>query len=269
MIDDADGYVFAAFHPEESTAANMEVLKTYISTRGIFMALYTDRASHFTTTRHGGLHQEVTGEEQNTQIAMALEDLGIAHVTASSPQAKGRIERLFRFFQDRLIKEMRLGGVTDYQSANRFLRETFLPWYNERYTFQVESTYRELPEGIDLDLVFSLRHSRKARKDNTISYEKTVYQLFPAHGVKDYGGRWIDVRKTLDGRVHLFYQEKPIPYGVLKKEAYRKLREEEVLRMRGSFPEEKSKRRYVPPQDHPWRRSWKQDNVTFQTRNKV
>jgi len=106
----------------------------YIQRRGLFDALYVDRASHFKTTRHGGLHYEVSAEQADTQIQRALAELGIAILYAHTPQAKGRVERLFRFFQDRLIKEMRLAGITDYTQANRFLQEQFLPWYNQQYT---------------------------------------------------------------------------------------------------------------------------------------
>ena len=99
MIDDADGYVYAEFHPQESTKSNMEVIKEYIKKRGIFMALYTDRASHFKMTRHGGLHYDVSFEHGDTQIQRALKELNIELIHANSAQTKGRIERLFSFFR--------------------------------------------------------------------------------------------------------------------------------------------------------------------------
>ncbi|MCL6473501.1 MAG: hypothetical protein K6U75_00410 [Firmicutes bacterium] len=89
-------------------------------------------------------------------IVRALAELGIAILYAHTPQAKGRVERLFRFFQDRLIKQMRLAGITDYTQANRFLQEQFLPWYNQQYTRCVPNRYRALPEEVDLPLVFSI-----------------------------------------------------------------------------------------------------------------
>ncbi|MFN4245102.1 MAG: hypothetical protein ACK4F9_03005 [Brevinematia bacterium] len=150
MIDDADGYVYAEFHPSETVWANMKVIRAYIEKRGIFMALYTDKASHFRTTRHGGIHYHVEVDHKETQIARALGELGIKLINANSPQAKGRIERKFRFFQDRLVKEMRLRDIKNYEEANRFLRENFLPWCNNRYTHEVESLYREVPEDKDL-----------------------------------------------------------------------------------------------------------------------
>ncbi len=117
MVDDADGFVYAEFHPSETVWANICVIRAYIEQRGVFMALYTDKASHFRTTRHGGLHYEVEVEQKETQIERALNELGIKLINANTPQAKGRVERKFRFFQDRLIKEMRLRGIKDYGEA--------------------------------------------------------------------------------------------------------------------------------------------------------
>ncbi|MGQ9570911.1 MAG: ISNCY family transposase, partial [Thermodesulfovibrionales bacterium] len=125
---------------------------------GCFMSLYTDKASHFKTTRYGGVHYNVRLEQNDTQIKRALSELGITLIFANSPQAKGRIERLFGFLQDRLIKEMRLRQIKDYKEANRFLKEEFLPWYNQRYTLPVKSSYRPLPENCKLENIFCIKH---------------------------------------------------------------------------------------------------------------
>lgn len=268
MIDDADGFSYAEFHPSETTMANMKVIKEYILQRSIFMALYTDKASHFKTTRHGGLHYNVSLEHEDTQIQRALSELGIKLINANSPQAKGRIERLFRFFQDRLIKEMRLRGIKNYKEANRFLKEDFLPWYNHRYTLQINSAYKEIPKDCNLEIVFSLKQPRKVQKDNTISYKGTIYQLLPKNGIRTYALRWIDVCETLNGQIKLLYEDKVIPYLVIDKKQYTESKEEEILSMREAIPL-KDKKRYSPPPDHPWRRGWKLGNVTFQSSNKV
>jgi hypothetical protein len=130
MKDDADGYVYGRFYPGDTTLANMEVIKEYIKRRGLFVKLYVDKASHFKTTRHGGVHYEVSVEQKETQIGRALRELNIGIEFANSPQAKGKIERLFGFLQDRLIKELKLRGIKDYESANEFLEEEFWPWKN-------------------------------------------------------------------------------------------------------------------------------------------
>jgi len=106
--------------PQDTLFANMQVIRRFIELKGTFLSLYIDKASHFTTTRHGGLHYQVAQEHDDTQIERALHELDIHLITANSPQAKGRIEVTFRLFQDRLIKEMRLANIKNYQQANRF-----------------------------------------------------------------------------------------------------------------------------------------------------
>ncbi len=259
MIDDADSYVYGRFYPKETVWANMEVIKEYIRRRGKFMALYVDRASHFKTTRHGGLHYNVSAEQGDTQIQRALKELNIEMINAHSPQAKGRIERLFGFFQDRLIKEMRLKGIKRYEEANRFLEEEFLPWYNSRYTLEVESVYRPVEPGVDLELVFTKRYWRKAGKDNVIRYQGRFYQLVPSNGVRSFAGKWIEVCEHRDGKITLLYEGKKVSYlsGV----------EYDSLRCKKTESRKKTqKRQWKPPENHPWKRCF---NVTFQTGNKV
>ncbi|MCA1933071.1 MAG: hypothetical protein LDL13_05800 [Calditerrivibrio sp.] len=143
MIDDADGFVLRRVSSKRYSKGQYDSYKSLSSKE---MAFYTDRASHFKTTRHGGLHYHLEVEQKETQIERALGELGIKLINTNTPQAKGRIERKFRFFQDRLIKKMRLGGIKNYEEANRFLKEEFLFLCNKRYTFEVESLYRPLPQ---------------------------------------------------------------------------------------------------------------------------
>ena len=212
MIDDGDGYVYGRFFPSDTTWANMNVLKEYIKRRGLFMTLYVDRASHFTTTRHGGIHYEVSVEQGETQIQRALKELNIDIVYANSPQAKGRIERLFRFFQDRLIKEMRVKGIKDYDEANRYLEKEFLPWYNSQYRLSVESSYRELSKDKDIEKIFTIRHLRKVNRDNTARYNGRVYQLLPISGISCFSGKCVDVCEYEDGGMRILFEDKEVPF---------------------------------------------------------
>jgi len=270
MIDDADGYVMGKFYPSDTTWANMEVLREYIERRGLFMALYVDKASHFKTTRLGGIHYEVSVEQEETQIQRALKELAIEIVYANSPQAKGRIERLFGFFQDRLIKEMRLKGIKDYESANRFLEEEFLPWYNSQYTLSVENAYRELTKNKDLDLIFTIRYQRKVNNDNTIRFKGKVYQLLPLNGIKSFSRKWVEVCEYEDGRFSILFEGKRLSYLETQDKDNLKGNDEGILHQREYLPEENKtqNKRWRPPQDHPWR-TYKQNNVTFQTGNKM
>ncbi|GAB6183485.1 ISNCY family transposase [Thermodesulfovibrio hydrogeniphilus] len=264
MIDDADGFVYAEFHPSETVWANMSVIRAYIEQRGVFMALYTDKASHFRTTRHGGLHYHVEVQHKETQIARALNELGIKLINANTPQAKGRVERKFRFFQDRLIKEMRLSGIRDYDEANKFLKEEFLTWSNSRYTLSVESLYMPVATEKDLDLVFSIKHPRKVNKDNTLRYCGGVYQILPVKGIKSLAGKWVEVCELRDGRMEILWEGKRIGYseikGLDKTEKERLKEKEEILNLRTYIEEQreqKEKKKYKPAANHPWRRSLK------------
>jgi hypothetical protein len=256
MIDDADNFAYAEFFPKDTTKANMKVIKDFIKKKGIFMALYSDKASHFVTTRHGGLHNDVSLEHKDTQIERALKQLGISLINANSPQAKGRVERLFGFFQDRLTKELRLKGIKDYHSANKFLQEEFIPWYNQKYTSTVKNSYKEIPKSCNLDLIFSVINPRKAGNDNTIRYQGKVYQLLPLNGLKRYAGSFIDVCETLSGEIKLLYKDIEIPYKVLNEYEYKKIKEDEILNMREYLSAPKKKKKYIPPPNHPWRKNF-------------
>jgi len=210
-IDDATSEVPAAFFTSsDTTYANMQNIRLIIEKKGLFEALYVDKASHFKTTRHEGLHQNVNNEQEQTNIGKALEECGITLVLANSPQAKGRIERLFRFFQDRLIKEMRLEGIQDYEQANKFLQEKFLPWYNKRYTRDVESAYKKLSPEKNLDFIFTKRETRKVRKDNTIPFYSEMIQLPPTQATLSYVKPHVEVRYNEKQDLYIVYKDKII-----------------------------------------------------------
>lgn len=210
-IDDATNEIAdASFEPYDTTYANMREIRALIEKKGLFEALYVDKASHFKTTRKMGLNQEIQDEHDETNIAEALKELGITLILANSPQAKGRIERSFRFFQDRLIKEMRLAKIKTYDEANKFLKETFLPMYNKRYTHEAESVYKSLPLGTNLDLIFTRRYERKVKKDNTVRLEGEIIQLPPSKMVLSYTRGWVEIRVRENQGVYVLYKNKII-----------------------------------------------------------
>jgi transposase len=218
MIDDATNEVpWALFAPADTSYDNMAVIRKFIEKKGLFEALYVDKASQFLTTRKDGLHQNINPDQENTNIQKALADLGINIIFANSPQAKGRIERLFRFLQDRLINEMKLRKIKNYKEANEFLQEIFLPWYNKRYTHPAESAYRALPKDVDLDSIFTIRFTRKVNKDNTISFNNEIIQLPPSQLTLSYIKAKVEVRIKENQNVYLFYKNKKVMQTVLKK----------------------------------------------------
>lgn len=206
-IDDATNEVpYATFCSKDTLYGNMHVLRRYIEIKGLFMSLYVDKASHFKTTRHGGLHLNVAQEHGETQIERALDELGINIIPANSPQAKGRIEVTFRLFQDRLIKEMRLAGIKNYQEANKFFNNKFLPWYNARYTHEAESAYAPIPKDKNLDFIFCIKKERTVNNDNTFPLYGQTIQIPPSNIKRTFARSKIDVCLFEDKRVFALYK---------------------------------------------------------------
>ncbi len=169
MIDDASGKIYSAgFYYKDTVFNNMEVIKNWIKKKGVFMALYVDKASHFTTTRHGGIHYEIKDEHKDTQIQEALGELGITMIPANSPQAKGRIERLFKTLQDRLINELYIYNIKDYKSANEYLKHHFIPKFNKKFGLnKIPNVHQPVSPNININLVFTKRYFRTVRNDFT------------------------------------------------------------------------------------------------------
>jgi hypothetical protein len=209
IIDDATNEVpFAKFYESDGVFNNMEVIRKTIENKGLFYALYVDKASHFNTTRYGGLHVNVAAEQEDTNIERALKELNIQLILANSPQAKGRIERLFRLFQDRLINELRLYGITDYENANRYLQKRFIPDYNKRFAHceGIEGVWTVLPANINLDLVFCKKYERKVNFDNTIKFQGWVIQIPPSSYRLSYAKSVVEVCLLADNRVYILYK---------------------------------------------------------------
>lgn len=257
MIDDATNEIpYAQLFPQDTLFANMHVLRRFIELKGIFMALYVDKASHFKTTRHGGLHYTVDPEQTDTQIERALKELGINIIWANSPQAKGRIEVTFRLFQDRFIKEMRLAKIKTYAQANEFLLNTFLPWYNARYTQPAEATYLPVSKEHNLNLIFCDKKSRRVNNDNTIQIYGQIVQIPPSRIVLSFSQKQVDVCLLHDHQILVAYKDQIIAESKLAQNnkilKQAKLtgkllnqREYHVVPLRNI---------YHPPTHHPWRK---------------
>lgn len=208
MIDDANNEIpYAQFFSKDTLFSNMHVIKRFIELKGVFMCLYVDKASHFKTTRHGGIHYNINPEQDETQIERTLQELGAQIIFANSPQAKGRIEIRFKLFQDRLIKEMRLEGIKNYIQANKYLLEKFLPWYNQRYTIKnLESCYLPLPQDKNLDLIFCVKKERIVNFDNTVQFSGQIIQIPPSDVRLSFAKATVDVCLLEDNRIFVLYK---------------------------------------------------------------
>ena len=255
-IDDATNEMpYACFFSKDTVFSNMHILKHLIEIKGVFMSLYVDKASHFKTTRHGGLHYNTAQDQEETQIERALGELGINIIPANSPQAKGRIEVTFRLFQDRLIKEMKLAGIKNYSEANEFLLKKFLPWYNSRYTHKAESAYTALPKDKNLDLIFSIKKERIVNNDNTVQIYGQIIQIMPSKVRRTFAKSKVDVCLMEDNTIFVLYKGSVIAESRLSKKnkiIKQEKRIEKILNEREyAFVLTKSKTR-KPFKDHPW-----------------
>ena len=175
-LDDATGAIYSAFHvEEEGTASTFRALKEVFSQHGLPMSLYTDRGSHYFRTTKAG----ETDRDHLTQVGRALAQLGVEHIGAFSPQARGRSERAFGTLQDRLVKELKLAGITDIAAANAFIRDVYLPAHNARFAVEPageNSAFTPIP-GVDLDEILCVEEERQVGNDNCVSYRTLKLQI--------------------------------------------------------------------------------------------
>lgn len=176
-IDDATGKVFARFYEYEGTMPAMESFKRYIKKYGIPIRAYLDKHKTYKSPEKA----EFPGYEEGplSQFERAMKELGVKVSHAHSPQAKGRIERLFRTFQDRLVKEMRLKGIKTIEEANKFL-SSYLPTYNKKFAVkprEKEDIHRDIPKGMNLEGILCIKTERTLKNDNTVAHNRKLYQI--------------------------------------------------------------------------------------------
>ena len=177
-MDDATNEHYSMFFcDEEGTQSSFQGVRDVIEGRGLFCSLYTDRGSHYWhTPEAGGKVDKVN----LTQFGRAMGQLGIEMIPAYSPEARGRSERVFSTHQDRLVKELALAGITDMESANQYLTETYLPAYNAEFTQpppEEGSAFVECRDLSVLDDIMCERYERTVRKDNCVHFEGLVLQV--------------------------------------------------------------------------------------------
>ena len=175
-LDDATGSIYSAFLvEEEGTASTFRALNEVFSEHGLPMSLYTDRGSHyFRTTKAGEIDRG-----SPTQVGRALEQLGVEHIGAFSPQARGRSERAFQTLQDRLPKELKRAGVTTAEAANAFIQDIYLPEHNARFAVDPAgegSAFTPIP-GVDLDEILCVQEERQVGNDNCVSCRTLKLQI--------------------------------------------------------------------------------------------
>jgi transposase len=178
-VDDATSTRYSAFFvEEEGTLSSLRGIREVIEAHGLFSSLYTDRGSHYWYTETAGGKVDKT---RLTQVHRALQQLGITLIAAYSPEARGRSERVFRTLQDRLPKELALAGITDMAAANRFLRDRFLPAYNQRFAVPAAESGTAFVPWRDAHLaeILCVQEERVVANDNTVRYQGRTLQIPP------------------------------------------------------------------------------------------
>jgi hypothetical protein len=258
MIDDATSRLWAWFDVTESTQAHMVTLKGWLKRFGRPVALYTDKHSIFKVNRPPDLNEQLAGEPAQTQFARALRELDIEWIAAHSPQAKGRVERLFATLQDRLVKQMRLARICSADQANQFLDKQFLPKWNERFTEPArrsQDAHRPLRRTHHLEAILSLRHPRTVANDYTVHWHAQRWAIPRAEVQAGLRGARAEVEQRLDGSVWLRFRGR---YLTLVPCRQLELQPALAAQVRAK-PKPKCKprnKKHIPPPDHPWRRTF-------------
>jgi transposase len=214
MIDDATSRWLARFVSSDSTVENMNVLERYLKERGRPLAFYTHKAAIFQTAEKAKQWESAAAKDRTelppTQIGRALRELGIAWIPAHSPQAKGRVERGFATAQDRLVKGMRVAGITTMEQANQYLETEFLPWCNETLAVTPASTddaHRPLEKQHDLAAVLSYVETRQVNNDYTIQWDAKVYQIARKSICVGLRGGVVRVEKRREGSLAVRFRD--------------------------------------------------------------
>jgi transposase len=214
MIDDATSRWLARFVSSDSTVENMNVLERYLKQRGRPLAFYTDKAAIFQTAEKIKRWESAAKDRTElppTQIGRALRELGITWIPAHSPQAKGRVERGFATAQDRLVKGMRVAGVTTMEQANHYLETEFLPWCNETIAVapaSMDDAHRPLEKQHDLAAVLSHVETRQVNNDYTIQWDAKIYQIARKSICVGLRGAVVRVEKRREGSLAVRFRDR-------------------------------------------------------------
>lgn len=210
--DDATGYVWARFEEAESTWAYLRLAEQILTRHGIPMSFYSDRHTIFFSPREPTIVEQLQDRTPVTQFGRAMQELGIALIPAYSPQAKGRIERNWGIFQDRLVVELRLANARNREEANRVL-EAFLADFNRRFTAPPksrEAVFRKAPRPEVLERILCLKETRVVAKDHTVSFEGLVLQIPAPKRSWSIAGRSVEVLQLKDGNIEIVYKGKAV-----------------------------------------------------------
>jgi len=266
-IDDATGQVpYALFRKEEDAAGYFQLMIEISRSHGLPQAVYSDRHTIFQSPKKATLQQKLAGERPRSQFGRLMDELAIELIEAQSPQAKGRIERLFGTLQDRLVKELREANASTLQEANEALA-VYLPKFNMRFGVEPaceDSAYRPWPADLRREQVFCFKHQRTVNNDNTISFDGHRLQIPPSVDRPSYVRAQVEAQQRLDGSLAICYQSQtlvvyqPANHGPVRVGEFTPAESTQAvaqpLLKEKPAPKAKVRQPNKPAPNHPWRR---------------
>jgi transposase len=249
FVDDATSkLIYLKFENAETTWAYLDGVKSTISKEGIPQAYYSDRHGIFKVNRPKAL----SGDGM-TQFGRIIKDMGIKSICATTPQAKGRVERVNRVLQDRLVKELRLNAISTIEEANAFL-PSFMEKYNQRFAKEPKSqlnAHKKVPQNWDLDRNFRLHESRYLSKNLTFQYNNKLYQIKTDRPTYALRKARVDVFENKEGNIIIEYKNQKLLYTIYEEHAFQG---EAVSSKELNYKLDKLfKKKHNPSKKHPWR----------------
>jgi hypothetical protein len=258
FVDDATSkLIYLKFENAETTWAYLDGVKSTISKEGIPQAYYSDRHGIFKVNRPKAL----SGDGM-TQFGRIIKDMGIKSICATTPQAKGRVERVNRVLQDRLVKELRLNAISTIEEANAFL-PSFMEKYNQRFAKEPKSqlnAHKKVPQNWDLDRNFRLRESRYLSKNLTFQYNNKLYQIKTDRPTYALRKARVDVFENKEGNIIIEYKNQKLLYTIYEEHAFQgeAVNSKELnYKLDNLF-----KKKHNPSKKHPWRSSYNAKSKT-------
>jgi hypothetical protein len=255
FIDDATSRIlYARFITVEDTVNLMRCTKEYLKINGRPVAIYVDKDSIYKINRQASIDEELRDAMPLSQFTRAMGELGVEMIFANSPQAKGRVERGFRTHQDRLVKELRLAGISDMAAANKFLETVYIAKHNGKFAVAPASrlnAHRPLLKTHRLDGILCVKLNRTLANDYTLRFENKFFQVTKEQDIRIRSRDIVTVEEWLDGSIHLKFKETYLRYKNIEKKPYRgyyATNRNELNRVGNGTGTS------VPGKDHPWRR---------------